>query len=277
MVLAGFFLVTVTPAFAADDPFDLDTAHWMSFDRYKEKTKNKANFNPAQTPDVETGKDIATPQPSVEKALDGSTAANITTPSMTPAIAAPTRPINIPVMPGVNKGYAVHVNSTEDEKPPVAQITDLETTPKIELPTKNWQSPKSHAALSAGHGDEDEEHQALDVRMSFLPNPQITPVPSPDYKSNHGRPPAGVVAAAKTEAKKADPAACAAIDAYKKRQLQALESDRQTLSDLQKAIAQLGLQKELSFMTGANGKMNQANSGEVTVDAPPSLADLQKN
>ena len=36
-----------------------------------------------------------------------------------------------------------------------------------------------------------------------------------------------------------------ALDAYKKRQLAAIESDRQTLSALQGAIAQLGLQKQL--------------------------------
>jgi hypothetical protein len=48
-------------------------------------------------------------------------------------------------------------------------------------------------------------------------------------------------------------AACAAIDAYKKQQLQAIQSDRQTLKALQDAIKQLGLQKELNFMAGAQG------------------------
>jgi len=249
----------------------------MSFDRYKEKTKNKANFNPAQTQDADTAQDAPAQQSTDAKALDGTTAGVITPPTMTPIMAPPTRPINIPVMPGVNKGYAVHVSSTEDDKPPVAQITDIETAPKIELPTKNWQSPKSHVGPADANGENDDERQALDVRMSFLPNSQIKPIPSPEYKSNHGRKADVAAAEAKPEVQKSNLAASAAVDAFKKRQLQALESDRQTLADLQKAIVQLGLQKKLSFMTGTQSNMNQADTSTLTVNAPPSLIDLKKN
>jgi hypothetical protein len=202
---------------------------------------------------------------------------------MTPPVAAPTRPINIPVMPGMNKGYNVQVNSTEDEKPPIAQITHIDTQPAVSIPDKNWQTPQEAVRQSGKDGDDansDNERQPLNVRMSFLPNSQITPIPSPEYKSTHGRPSPATVAAAPQappEKKVADLAACAAVDAYKKKQLEAIESDRQTLTALQKAISQLGLQKELSFMAGASGNVNQADSSTAKMDMPPSLATPAKN
>ena len=61
----------------------------------------------------------------------------------------------------------------------------------------------------------------------------------------------------------ADAAACAALDAYKKRQLEAIESDRQTLTALQNAIAQLGLQKQLDFLPGVSGSLNAQAAGPV--------------
>jgi hypothetical protein len=272
----------VTPAYADDDPFQFESTHWMSFERYKEKTKHGAPATDAA--DAGAADDsVSTTVPTLGDAHNAAgESTTVTPPTMTPTVAAPTRAIHIPVMPGMNKGYNLRVNSTEDEKTPVAQITHMDTQPTISIPEQNWQTPKEAAQLAGKDSDSDsDEHQPLNVRMSFLPNTYITPVPSPEYKSTHGRkPPTAVVAAAPEEPKKkaSDLAACAAVDAYKKKQLEAIESDRQTLTALQSAISQLGLQKELSFMTGANGGVNQADSGITgKMDMPPSLAAPAKN
>jgi hypothetical protein len=108
-------------------------------------------------------------------------------------------------------------------------------------------------------------------------------VPSYQAAQNHGRPVPGAptppVQKTAVAAKKspADLAACAAIDAYKKRQLDAIEGDRRTLDALQTAIKQLGLEKQLSFMTGAQGSVgSQAENVPANVDMPPNLATLPK-
>jgi hypothetical protein len=270
------------PVYADEDPFQMESTHWMSFDRYKEKIKKGDTSSTSDASENNSSvENISTPGDTAHDAKGD--AAPITPPVLAATVAAPTRPINIPVMPGINKGYDVKVNSTEDERPPIAHITNIDTQPTVAIPEKNWQTPHAaaqHPNQENADGTEDNEHTPLDVRMSFLPNTKIAPIPSPEYKSNHGRKASEVAAASappEPEKKASDPAACAAIDAYKKKQLAAIESDRQTLTELQKAISQLGLQKELSFMTGANGNMNQADSSQVKIDMPPSLAAPSKN
>ena len=281
---ALFLLFSFGPAYAEDtDPFQLETAHWMSFDRYKEHAKTAV---PAVEETAKTDKDTNAADDNGHF-IDGTAEAPINVPSI-PVVAAPTRPLNPPLMPGMNKGYNVQVNSTEDERPPLAQITHIDTEPTVQLPEKNWQKASEVARApskeSENGGDADDDHTPLDIRMSFLPNTRITPIPSPEPKTNHGRRPAqaAVLAAAKAPEPKKSPAelaACASIDAYKKRQLDAIESDRQTLTALQAAIAQLGLQQQLSFMTNTPANTTtQANATPAALDiSAPSLARPAKN
>lgn len=264
---------------ADDSPFEFDTSRWKSFERYNESRKK--GLEPAvDEASKDTGDKPA--EGAAPPTKESDEAGSITPPAMTSQqVAAPTRPINTPVMPGLNKGFNVQVNSTEDERAPIAQINNIETTPTIALPKRNWQTPKE-ATQHLNTDDEDasaNDHQTIDVRMSFLPNTAITPIPSPDLNSTHGRKTAAVTAAkqeAQDEKKSADPAACAAVDAYKKRQIEAIESDRQTLAALQKAISQLGLQKELSFLANNRSNLNQADSSAAKVDTAPSLSDLKE-
>ncbi len=106
---------------------------------------------------------------------------------------------------------------------------------------------------------------------SFLPSIKITPIPEPE-RARHIQTPASAAAAPaadKNKALPADLAACVAVlDSYKKKQLAALQSDRQTLTALQEAIAQLGLQKQLNFMTNGNSSLN------AEVQNMPAKADL---
>lgn len=275
--LAAFVCALSCSAYADESPFQFENTHWMSFDRYKENVK-KGAAAPADNPDKESS-----PANSATAAdahdINGDSPNPITPPAMASEVAAPTRPINIPVMPGMNKGYEMRVNSTEDERPPLAHITNIDTQPQVALPNRNWQTPKEAARHpnQDADGNDENEHQPLDVRMSFLPNNKVSPVPSPEYKSTHGRKAPTATAAVPEPEKKADLAACAAVDAYKKKQLEAIESDRETLTNLQKAITQLGLQKELSFMSGANGAVNQADSNAGKMDMPPAMAAPAKN
>jgi hypothetical protein len=168
-------------------------------------------------------------------------------------MAAPTRPIDVPTMPGVNKGYGTQADSTADNTTSPAQIMIRDDgTTDIHLQLQNWQDA---AEIARQHADEkngvnaDSEHMPLNVRMSFLPNAKVTPAPGPERKPRPRLTAAPPPKPAPDEQK--SPAECAAIDAYKKKQLEAIQSDRQTLQALQSAIIELGLQKELNFMAGA--------------------------
>lgn len=267
MVLA--VLLAGSHAYADDEPFDLDTSHWMSFDHYKDANQrgnlDAMNLKPPPKPEDAPVVPAATDKPS--------------TPA---AVAAPSRPIDLPLMPGLNKGFSVHVDSTEDDHQAAvsAPVVSETKAPDIHLSDKNWQSPSSSAVQHQEGDNGDNEDKPLNVRLSFLPDKKIAPIPSPD----HG-PTAQQLARqaiekgmgakkkeANTESTPKSPeeaAACAAIDAYKQQQLTAIQSDRQTLQALQSAISALGLQKQLDFMSGANGAINTAGaSPQPKMDMP---------
>jgi hypothetical protein len=179
--------------------------------------------------------------------------------SSAPSVAAPTRPLDLPILPGVNKGFNIEVDSTEDNEtasPPAQIINKNDGKSELHLQEQNWQAAAEIARQRAdekNHVNNDNGHAPLAVRMSFLPNPKVVPIPSPERKT---RPrlveiPAAAPKPAEPVKAQQSPAECAAIDSYKKKQLEALQSDRQTLKALQSAITDLGLQKQLDFMTGA--------------------------
>ncbi|HEU0117557.1 MAG TPA: hypothetical protein VFR09_02885 [Alphaproteobacteria bacterium] len=262
------------PARADDDPFSMDSVQWMSFDRYKDSIKHGGSYEPVpvvkpETPYANTDADDA-------HYLDGSTDKK----TSTPAIASPMRPVNPPVMPGMNKGFDVQVGTTEDDRPPVAQIAHIDTDPTVQM-QKNWETTKeAMRRLASKKGSDD----PLDVRMSFLPSTSIKPIPDP--ATPHSTENKNVNAAMSVAAvKKQDPNAAdyakwsAELDAYKKRQLAAIQSDRETLAALQAAISQLGLQKQLDFMPGSGNLSQQADyAAPAGVDTPaPSITALGKN
>jgi hypothetical protein len=237
-------------AIAEDLPFDLESSSWMSFDRYKEKPSSWVSPSDRA---AEALKTIVPPPPTIPPP---------TVPLPPPVVAA--------VMPGVNRGFDVKVDSTEDDNQfSESPLANFDTKPDLQ-PRKNWQD----AAKAARQSEErkkrsvvDEDHPPLDIRLSYLPRSEVK------HKAKAAAP------AAKPEPKKvkiaqepppapvADAAACAAVDAYKKRQLAAIESDRQTLTALQNAIAQLDLGKQLGFMV-SEGKLTV--QGDTNMDMPAS-------
>ena len=251
-------------ACASDDPpFQPDT-HWVPFSHYKTGDKDTAAdevTDEVAFPKVEPEPPPPPPAPAVS------------------AIAAPKRPIDLPILPGLNKGFAVHVNSTDDDYvPPPASAGGKPIAPDIHLSEKKWADPVVTA--HSRKADDSEDNTPLNVRMSFLPNQKITPIPSPEHPSalELGR----AELLKKGVVKKKDPkqppaptpedaAACAALEAYKKQQLDAIQGDRQTLQALQDAIKSLGLQKQLGFIAGSESALSTPMpQSPATIDIPAS-------
>ena len=261
VILACVGVLVAGIAEAADsEPFHVDDRQWMSLDFYRDALKHPSSNDDNQT----RAPEVAQPVPAAPALPDVKEAAKDQTASA-PVVAAPTRPIDLPVMPGVNKGYDVKVSSTSDDVLPntgVVKITDDQ--PGFVLPATHWQSATDVAHQIKPSGDEDSENQPIDVRISYLPNKKIVPADAVGEAKTHGRPAnAAQVASIVPEPVKspAELAACAAVDLYKKRQLEAIQGDRETLKALQAAISQLGLQKQLSFIPGADSNVAGAESG----------------
>ena len=122
--------------------------------------------------------------------------------------------------------------------------------------------------LSAAEGQRVRELRRIGKRIAFLLDNKVAIVLHLMIAGRlHWKPPAAKIELAQKKPEspapppvpamsKSDDAVCAAIDAYKKRQLAAIESDRKTLAALQSAISQLGLNKQLDFMVDATGNLN---------------------
>jgi len=244
--LALAFFGLSLPVLAEDAPFDLESSSWMSFDRYKEKPSSW------MAPDDRT-----------QMALQPVTAPAPVMPADMSKITAPTREIMPPVMPALNKGFDVQVNSTEDNNKTLQSLLDdQQKRPDQELDSKNWKAPADAMRSDGGR-------TSFGVRFSYLPNlqmPKAAPSAAPVKKAvvAQAKPAAPVVAPKPV----VDPAVCAALEAYKKRQLEAIESDRQTLTALKNAISQLGLQKQLDFMTSNSGVLNSQAAGAPDAAEP---------
>lgn len=238
------------------DPFHVEDGRWMSLDFYKEGLKE----NPAPDQNTSAAKQDIQPPSLAQQPSDTPKIP----PSSTPVVASPSRPLDLPVMPGVNDGYAIKVNSTADDTSGSYLPNLSDSKPDLVLPEEHWKNAADFMHKNTHPSDEDagDQHQDLDIRMSYLPNRDVKPAPEPDHPHNHGRAAhsAPAIAPSPSASSKAEAAACEAIDAYKKKQLEAIQSDRQTLAALQAAIAHLGLQKQLDFLTGANGSITNAES-----------------
>ncbi len=227
------------PAQATDDPFEFDGGSWTSYENFKEKTGT------------------APPPPNQEKEIDPEKAATFS-PESTPApgpaskaLAFPGTIFSTPAMPGLDKGFDIKVESTQKEIESIQSVAKLNASPDFQLPDKNWETPAKKSILK----EQDEDEAPLNVRMTFLPAQNIIPVPSPELESARKlghEVQRRSLAQKRQKATETTPevaAACEALDLYKKQQLNALQSDRETLSALQNAIHSLGLSKQFGYIT----------------------------
>ncbi len=261
LTLVEGFLCPFSSALAqtiANDLFDIDNSQWMSSESY--------DINQKRRPQEPQAKEIPAVQPQ--------TTENLPEPPLSEAAetenadASALQDFHTPLMPGMNKGLLVRVDSTEEKK-----IKDFEDFEAKRLSDKNWKTPLEKFSLQA-NAEQDDENDAppLKIRKSFLPSPNIAPAPSVQRESSVKKGHEALRRRAQTAPKpipksKEDAEACAALESYKKQQLDAIESDRQTLTALQEAIRALGLTKQLKFMTEQGGALSQ-------VATPPTKQSL---
>lgn len=253
-------------ACAADvGPANLEDSQWMSFEHYKDITTRHTTTSPNLVTDKETFPET-TPDngaTAMATAPTDSGEATPTTSATTPLVMAmPERALNLPAMPASIRGFSLPTASTEENTTPALPIMNEKMAPDIHLANENWENPTTRAA-TGGEGD---DGAAPNIRLSYLPNTKLIPTASPEHVSVMALDHALVRQLAEKALAKHDKnvdkkspeerAACAAIDAYKKQQFDALQGDRQTLKALQDAVASLGLQKELGFISDNHGSLN---------------------
>lgn len=225
LALAGA-LVSVADAVAtAKEPFAIDDSQWKSPEGYDAREAR----NPAPLPSKETSAPTASnPDSAVSQEY-------------------PDDSFRTPLLPGINKGFNVEVESTEDKN----IVTEFEMRDGVSLSEGEWKSLPASSATDAGKGDE-EENQPLKVRMTYLPSK--VPLPLPKAERSTAPRKGHDLMRRLAEQKKIKPktpeeaAACRALNAYKKQQIDAIQSDRETLKALQDAIKSLGFTKQMQFM-----------------------------
>ncbi|MDD5586417.1 MAG: hypothetical protein PHY92_05610 [Alphaproteobacteria bacterium] len=292
VLIAGICLLLMfgQPVLAEDsEPIDVDGHGWMSLDHYTDKaTRFPEALGPVQEespPPPPAATDVSQSAPGDE---EGTSADAEKTGEQ--ALAQPVRPLNLPVMPGLNLGYDVRVTSTVEDMDSEAGAGEgvlAQPTRPLNLPVMpglgltdggkensdnnrragpvdeyRWQDAKTAARDAFSGEDEEREQTPLSVRFAGLPDGRMTSVPgAPVTKPHKKTQPAKETS---PTAVPRNPEACAALTAYRQRQLAAIESDRQTLNALQAAIAEMGLDKKLDFMNGASdGLTASPKTGET--------------
>jgi len=284
------------------NPFDTSGSSWMSLEHYTDKTtrfpeteeapEETENTGIEETPPEETAKTATAPQEP---------------PPEEPKIAQPTRPINLPIMPGVNQGYGISVTSTQEEdlleEEKMAQPTrplNLPVMPGVnqsretatantaaedeqttEIDDKEWKNAQT-AAKKASRKTVEEKQMPINVRLATMPDNKTKAMPGapiirPHKKAEEKTAEKQAPKPKTPQAEKKNPEACAALTAYRKKQLEAIESDRKTLSALQAAIAELGLNKELDFLTGASKQLStpaKTDKNPQTTETSPATSPV---
>ncbi|HUY69155.1 MAG TPA: hypothetical protein VMV79_07625 [Alphaproteobacteria bacterium] len=228
------------PAWAEDQPFQFEPTGWMSFNRYKE---DPSAWKPPQ------------PAPAVKPPI---LATAVVPPPVAPAVLQ--EPLRTPAMPGLNNGFDIRVSSTASGAP-----LNPDGLLPLGMPDNNWQNAAAAARLLAERKMLAEAHAGPpEIPFTALPDPGVLP----SYDLPHTPKPKPRVAETPMPSAR-EKAACAAIDAYKKRQLEAIKSDQQTLAALQGAIKKLGLQKKLDFLVDNSGNPVAASTvGKINDPAP---------
>ena len=269
VVGAGYFCACL-PAMAADAPFDFDDGRWTSSKVYNENLRR-------HPPELAEDKDeAAEPAPNFVSEINVQSPPVVASPAPKPSTTA----FLMPAMPGMNKGFELRVNSTEDVKEKKNHALASEIAPDIRLSDERWKTPSTKYLLAKERENEDQETPPLNVRMTFLPSQNMPPVPSAQHESvvAKGHDQLRMMSESKkNEAAKTpeEVAACAALDAYKKQQLDAIQSDRQTLTALQKAIHSLGLGKDLDFMTERESVLNTSSNQTQNPLGAPKAPDIR--
>lgn len=230
--------------------FVFDSERWVSSESFAAKPSTVA---PAPPPSLKEGPQTEEKGASLEKAF------------MFPLSRAP-------LLPSLNKGYDVIVDTTEDKDEQKAETSLSDLLVEDGFSENKWRTvtvQDDFAALRKSVEDE-ADIQPLRIRKSYLPLLGIVPIPTPDQPSfktaGHEyfrKIRADLRKQELTKKKTAEASAQAALDAYKKQQLDALQSDKETLKALQAAIKTLGFTNQLNFVA-ERGSILSATDGKTT-------------
>ncbi|MFA6280737.1 MAG: hypothetical protein WC612_08150 [Bdellovibrionales bacterium] len=240
------------------DPFAFG-AKWVDLDAFEENQKKEEED--AARPIVEETK----PPQLVASAV--------------PVKAEPVRPLNLTSLPSIenNTQHIFPVESTEEDKEGFL------------IAQQNW---KPFAVADQELSKEEEAAQLVHilgrdpfkVRFASLPSSVVKSIMASrvstsalDREAQSNKAEKGAPAPVLAQ-KKVDPAvqketnqACEAFTDYRRRQLEAMESDRKTLAALQSALTEMGLSKDLNFMTKTSSVL-ASQTQETTVQKGDSAA-----
>ncbi len=182
--------------------------------------------------------------------------------SAVPAKAEPVRPLNLPSLPTMTSDHGLFVESTEEERARFWNVAQNHDWKSIETAEQESVIAANVEQLINILG-----RDPFKVRYASLPSPSIQSMLASRVSTAILDREAKVRKAEKEAAakpvmaqKKIDPAvqketnqACEAFADYRRRQLEAMENDRKTLAALQSALTEMGLSKDLNFMTKTSG------------------------
>jgi hypothetical protein len=263
LLLSGaIFCLLMRPGLANEVPFAIDGQGWRSMDRYGE-TKPGQDITPGAPGPTNPASAVAEPP----KAGPGEETDNAVKPQ-----------IRSTSLPGVQTQFDIRIDSTSDDH---AATTEANEVPTGEALSKAaWQDPKKFLEQRAGAKlsvEEDDEGRRVNIRLPLLPSGKVVPSGASALKqatddySTSKKTKLDPIAAAPV-------AACAGNSAglvLKKKQLAAIDSDRQTLAALKAAITELKAEKELGFMTNVSGSL--AASAPMDLPSQDSLLTTLKN
>jgi len=260
--MPGMSKIFDVPMNSTEDIEPIDPNQWQSSNHTKDDVQNSPPDSPQDNASVAAPADA------------------VSDPASYPAAILPT-----PAMPGLNKslGEPAPLAEKNHSNEKTSALTP-ETTAGLPLPKENWKAipPKDGATHASKNDDDysDDDHQvpqSLNVRMSFLPAQNVTPIPGPSHESaqklGHDLMRKSLEKKPAQTAKDASTAAsCAALDAYKRQQLDALQGDRETLKALQDAVHSLGLSKQLDLTAKAGGSVLSTTSFKPPANANAAMA-----
>ncbi len=247
---AIFFSIVPARAEETHEPLVIEDKKWVDLDSYEEAGADSSVSLPA-LPD----EPAPNPAPNKEK------------------IAAPVRPLDLPSLPAMAPVEALDAPSTEEENKAFFANKDKWRQIQDEQEEELEEDVDSSASGKKG----------LSIRFATLPSPDVKSIPDEriskpvlDRQKLLGDADAAAKKkkASKTKQQKEKEAqACEALNDYRRRQLEAIESDRQTLSALRKALSELGLVDRLKFM--ANGEsVPKMESGDISTPEASGAGDL---
>lgn len=176
-------------------------------------------------------------------------------------LAAPDRELNLPDVPDMKPISSLSMPSAEEENDAFLKNSD------------EWKDVKTFVEDSRKEARRQEgKEPGLFIRYEPLPDTRVVaapgrPISSPEAKDKETAKTAASSGGKSVKEKKIDapPEACQALADMRRRQLEAIESDRKTLSELRKALAELGLSEQLKFMpkTGESVSTETADGRET--------------